>query len=417
MTAFQLLRQRLDDDRRYKMRDLRSALDWTVWLYILIPALVIGIAYYRSWWITEPAWLGAVPEQTVIFPLILIATVWSLRIFTEDADQVYLLQNETLMNGLKKWGILFSLLNGMLVTLLGIGLALPLLIAWGWSTERIIITGVFVLLMSWNVKTSRYFIDLFVPSVWIKWLPVGLMNLVSIAVLIVMNQWGWKAEWVVILGGSCLLVLLYAQLARRMNIKGTFFHDVVIERGHKQRYTRLLMGQVGVAPKPMFVRKRPFLFQQSKRIRKKGNPETRILDLYLKWLLRSAGTVQYSLQVMGWAAVAIFLLPLVMKIIVLLFSLYALIGLSKADWREFSEGSYAQLFLWDQQLRENAARQALKVVTTPCFLLVCVVTGFAFPGWIGIFLFPLGGWFVLHESLRIVQRAVAASASSLSKGV
>ncbi len=412
MNGFHLIRQRVNDDRRYKIRDLRSALDWTVWLYILIPALVIGIAYYRSWWIEAPEWLAAVPEQAAIFPLFLIATFWSLRIFTEDADQVYLLQNEVLMNGLKKWGILFSLLKGMLVTLLGIALVLPLLVAWDWSTERVIVTGIFVLLVSWNVKSSRYFIDLVIPSVWIKWLPIGLMNFASISILIVMNQWGWKFEWAVVLGGASLILLLYAQLDRRLKIKGTFFHDVVIERGYKQRYTRLLMGQVGVAPKPMFVRKRPFLFQQSRRIRKNGDPVTRILDLYLKWLLRSAGKVQYYLQVMGWAAVAIVLLPLVVKIIVLLFALYALIGLSRADWIEFSEGSYAQLFQWDQQLRENAARQVLKVSTTPCFLLVCMVTGFVLPGWIGIFLFPLGGWFVLHESLRIVHRGVTASASS-----
>ncbi|MFP3490042.1 ABC transporter permease, partial [Staphylococcus sp. SIMBA_130] len=87
--------------RRYKIRDLKAALDWTVWLYILIPALVIGVAYYRSWWLVAPDWLTVIPEQAAVFPLFLIATTWSLRMYTEEADQVYLMQNAVLSKGLK----------------------------------------------------------------------------------------------------------------------------------------------------------------------------------------------------------------------------------------------------------------------------------------------------------------------------
>lgn len=224
MTALQLLRKRIGDDRRYKVRDLRTALDWTVWLYILVPALVIGVAYYHSWWLIAPAWLAGVPEQAVLFPLFLIATTWSLRIYTEEADQVYLLQNVALNKGLKKWGIAHSLGKGVLVTSFGIGLALPFLVTgWGWSMERIVVTGLFVLLVSWNVKTCRYFIDLFVPSIWVKWLPIGLLNLFSITILLIVNQFGWMYGWAVAVGSGVLLLLLFVQLRARLKMKGTFF--------------------------------------------------------------------------------------------------------------------------------------------------------------------------------------------------
>jgi len=410
MTSFQLLRQRVSDDRRYKIRDLKAALDWTVWLYILVPALVIGVAYYRSWWLIAPDWLAVIPEQAAVFPLFLIATTWSLRIYTEEADQVYLLQNEILSKGLKKWGMGHSLLKGMLVSSLGIGVALPLLVTgWGWSLERIAVTGLFLLLVSWNVKTSRYFIDLFVPSIWVKWIPVGFVNLLSIVTLLVVSQVGWQYEWAVVPGSGSLLLLLFVQLQARVKMRGTFFHDAVIERGHKQSITKFLMGNVGVAPTTLIVRKQPFLFRGSRRIRKKHSPEARMVDLYTKWLLRSVGKMQYYIQVVGWGTAAIILLPLVVKVVVLLFALYALIGLSSADWREFSEGSYSQLFQWEPSLREEAEKQALKLVSMPSFLLLCLVTGFSFPGWMGLLLFPLGGWFVFKESVQIVHRSMQTS--------
>ncbi|MYL62423.1 hypothetical protein GLW07_03530 [Bacillus hwajinpoensis] len=420
MTSFQLLRQRVSDDRRYKIRDLKAALDWTVWLYILIPALVIGVAYYRSWWLVAPDWLAVIPEQAAVFPLFLIATTWSLRIYTEEADQVYLLQNAVLSKGLKKWGMAHSLTKGMLVSSLGIGAALPLLITgWGWSVERVAVTGLFLLLISWNAKTCRYFIDLFVPSIWVKWIPVGFVNVLFIVILLVVSQVGWQYEWAVAAGSGSLLLLLFVQLRARVKMRGTFFHDAVIERGHKQSITKFLMGNVGVAPATLVVRKQPFLFRGSKRIRKKRSPQTRMIDLYTKWLLRSIGKMHYYLQVIGWGTAAILLLPLVVKVVVLLFGLYALIGLSRADWHEFSEGSYAQLFQWETSLREQAGKQALKLVSMPSFLLLCLVTGFSFPGWIGLLLFPLGGWFVFKESVQIVHLSIQTSEMKWqdSKGV
>ncbi|WP_283153317.1 ABC transporter permease [Guptibacillus hwajinpoensis] len=415
MTSFGLWWQRERDDQRYKIRDLRSALDWTVWLYILIPGLVIGAAYYRSWWILPPEWLAEVPEQLAVLPLFIVATFWSLRLYTEEADQVYLLQNATLMGGLKKWGIFYSLLKGLVATIIGMTLALPLLITgWGWGMERCAVTGLFVLLVSWNVKTSRYFIELFVPSIWVKWLPIGLVNLISIIVMLLISGIGWRYEWAVALGGGSLLLLLLVQLRARMNMQGTFFHDVVMERGHKQSVTKFLMGRVGVAPMPLFTRKQPMLFRGSRRISKKKSPEVRMIDLYLKWLLRSMGKVQYYLQVIGWGTAAIFLLPLIVKVVVLLFALYALISLSRVDWSEFTSSSYANLFQWHQSIQEEAGKKALKLVSMPSFLLLCIVTGVAFPGWLGVVLFPLGGWFVFKESLQIVHRNMQSHRGFLS---
>ncbi|MFP3472017.1 hypothetical protein R0J90_18380, partial [Micrococcus sp. SIMBA_144] len=85
----------------------------------------------------------------------------------------------------------------------------------------------------WNVKTSRYFIDLFVPSIWVKWIPVGFVNLLSIVILLVVSQVGWQYEWAVFAGSGSLLLLLFVQLWARVKIRGIFFHDAVIERGHK----------------------------------------------------------------------------------------------------------------------------------------------------------------------------------------
>ncbi|CAH8705649.1 hypothetical protein [Paenibacillus thiaminolyticus] len=47
---WRLAQYRWRTNAEYQWKALRSALDWTVWLYIAIPALLLGIKFYYDWW-------------------------------------------------------------------------------------------------------------------------------------------------------------------------------------------------------------------------------------------------------------------------------------------------------------------------------------------------------------------------------
>lgn len=64
----QQFNKRLRHELQRKWKAIRSVTDWTVALYIVIPALIFIVMYYRSLWIKELSM-----EETVYFGLGLLA--------------------------------------------------------------------------------------------------------------------------------------------------------------------------------------------------------------------------------------------------------------------------------------------------------------------------------------------------------
>lgn len=377
MKARLILNQRIKSDVRYKYRDLKTALDWTVLLYLLIPALAIFIAMYMSWWKEAPVWTASIPEEMSFVVLYFYSTALSFRTYVEEADQVFVMRYEQGMLNYKKWYTLYSLLRTVIWTIGGTFILLPLLVVgWGWNGEEIIKLVVNLLLVSLNVTLGKHLIKLTVSSVLLKWMMIGFMYLIGLAfVSIVTSERFGGALYVFILSMSTISLVFLIRL--RFTVNGTFFRDIIMERGYKQHFTKLFLGPSGSVSTPLIQRRRPLLFRGARLVFKKNDPVSRILDLYVKWLFRSFDKLQFYLQVVGWSVLAIFLLPLVIKFIVLGFSFYALVGLSRADWKEFSDHQYMKLFQLEESVRSEADQRIWKIISLPCFLLLCAVTGVA----------------------------------------
>ena len=54
MSSWKLFRDRYIRDRKYQYRVIRSIADWTIIIYLIIPALLFIIFQYRSWWMELP---------------------------------------------------------------------------------------------------------------------------------------------------------------------------------------------------------------------------------------------------------------------------------------------------------------------------------------------------------------------------
>ncbi|MCA0987167.1 ABC transporter permease [Guptibacillus algicola] len=377
MKARLILNKRIKSDARYKYRDLQTAIDWTVLLYILIPAVAIFIAMYTSWWKEAPEWTASIPEEISLIFLYFFSTALSFRTYVEEADQVFVMRDEHGMLNYKKWYTLYSLLRTVIWTIVGICILLPLLVVgWGWNGEEIIKLCLNLILVSLNVTLGKHLIKLIISFVLFRLMTIGLLNVVGLAfIYIVTNELYGNALYVFLLSISSISLVLLIRI--RMTLKGTFFQDIIMERGYKQHFTKLFLGPSGSVSTPLIQRRRPFLFRGTRLVFKKNDPVSRILDLYVKWLFRSFDKFQFYLQVVGWSLVAVIMLPLVIKLIVLGFSFYALIGLSHADWKEFSDHQYMKLFQWEESVRSDADMRIWKIISLPCFLLLCTVTGIA----------------------------------------
>ena len=54
-----LLFIRIRQNWNYQYSHIKSILDWTVMVYLIVPAIIIGALVYRSWWLELPSWIGA----------------------------------------------------------------------------------------------------------------------------------------------------------------------------------------------------------------------------------------------------------------------------------------------------------------------------------------------------------------------
>ncbi|KRG09383.1 hypothetical protein ACA29_23400 [Lederbergia galactosidilytica] len=109
--------------------------DWTVFVYFVLPATVISVFVYfvlpatvisffiyRSWWLEMPNWMDGVPIQLLALFFLLL---WGdhFHTYVREADRIFLRKNKKLFLQLKQWGIIYSYLYQCL-SVLGVGIAI-----------------------------------------------------------------------------------------------------------------------------------------------------------------------------------------------------------------------------------------------------------------------------------------------------
>nr|WGD57389.1 ABC transporter permease [Bacillus subtilis]WGD77362.1 ABC transporter permease [Bacillus subtilis]WGD80271.1 ABC transporter permease [Bacillus subtilis]WGD84632.1 ABC transporter permease [Bacillus subtilis]WGD95267.1 ABC transporter permease [Bacillus subtilis] len=130
MNGRTLFFRRLFDYYKYQFKVLHAVIDWTVALYIVLPAIAFVIYQYidlmngrgllYEWSeVAEWRWLYAVCG--------LIMFTGSIRTFLMEADKVFLLQKKEIIYQLKRYALLYSFLVTMAKWLLLFFIVLPLI--------------------------------------------------------------------------------------------------------------------------------------------------------------------------------------------------------------------------------------------------------------------------------------------------
>src|SRR5690625_2520566 len=106
---------------------IRTVVDWTVALYVIVPSLLIGIFQYRTWLVVPPDWLEQIPLGLFAVLFAVIASSGQIRSYLDEADSLFLLQNDRLMKSIKLLGAVQSVGKWMLILAALLLLFLPLL--------------------------------------------------------------------------------------------------------------------------------------------------------------------------------------------------------------------------------------------------------------------------------------------------
>ncbi|NBD23116.1 ABC transporter permease [Paenibacillus glycinis] len=368
-----LFRRRLKRFWAEQWRAWRTALDWTVWVYFILPLLWIGGGTYLDIWHHPPDWLRQLPMWTGERLPLVVVFVGRLRTFAEEADVLFLLQRRTWGRGMMLRGAAYTAAVLLFLTALVYAVLLPFFVAVHHFSAATLVTMI-VYTWAWacigavwrNLLEARF-------SGFRKWLvKTAVLLLLAITYLIPMIYWGSSPARLlppILIGAAAFALLLRVKLRAR----DAFESDTQQEQLARLASTQFLLRNV-MERKPRIRLRRPLLLRNSKRIFKRFDGETLLGEMIIKAYVRRFPLVRTWLAFNLLSAVGLILTPAVIQpyvaiALMLLFSTWI-----TSHWRGMMAEPYFAQFRWPDAVKRKSAGRVrfwLVVPSAGLFGMIC----------------------------------------------
>ena len=383
ITVTRLFVRRIISDWKYQYQVWKTAVDWIVALYIVIPFFAIFMNYYLSWWRRAPEWLAYIPFNALLAIILLFAWSGMIRIFVEDADQLFLLQCNAWISRIMTYSLGYSIIyNFVMTSILLIILAPFLLLYYGFSSIGVVWLTVFVFVLKNCMGLAKQLVELRFKG-WTQrivrtviFIITGVFVRESVVLLLSRPGLFYLSLFV-------LISTLGIFLDKRMKLRGTFFEDVAREQTEKLRLAKFMLQAAGVyVKKPRFTRKRPLLFRNSNLIFKRRNPVNGLVEMCLKAVLRNEGDVGFYLELVGVYLVMIVAFPGDYKWLLWVVFSIMLTNVVRISWLEVIKLPFVCLFPWLPETKMVAARKTIFLMALPGQLLLGLVVVLQTRSWL-----------------------------------
>ncbi|KMN44946.1 ABC transporter permease [Bacillus paramycoides] len=392
----QQFNKRLRHELQRKWKSIRSVADWTVALYIIIPALIFMGIYYRSLWMKELSM-----EETVYFGLGLLAFYFvtfsrGVRSFFEQADSLFLISYPNHMRRLMKFGMIYTFIRIAITNVIVVFIMLPLLMkSMGATIIQIVLFWIFFTVFRFMLSLLMRFINVRVGKRWVLWIIKNVLFSFGLIFFGISLFFIYKNPLFSILFIGLAALLTVVLVKEKMNYKNYFFKEVEKEKEESMRWTRGIMQVGGHAAKPSSSNKKPWMFPHSKKILGK-KADSRIIESFLKEFLRTSSALMFYVQIVLISSVSIIVTPRWITAIILVFALLAIAHYARDYWNEFTKKMFLHLYCDEGKLlllRWKINRYLLlpaiiiygTVILSQFYLLSAVIIGVIFIlliGWI-----------------------------------
>ncbi|MED0971113.1 ABC transporter permease [Bacillus paramycoides] len=392
----QQFNKRLRHELQRKWKSIRSVADWTVALYIIIPALIFMGIYYRSLWMKELSM-----EETVYFGLGLLAFYFvtfsrGVRSFFEQADSLFLISYPNHMQRLMKFGMIYTFIRIAITNVIVVFIMLPLLMkSMGATIIQIVLFWIFFTVFRFMLSLLMRFINVRVGKRWVLWIIKNVLFSFGLIFFGISLFFIYKNPLFSILFIGLAALLTVVLVKEKMNYKNYFFKEVEKEKEESMRWTRGIMQVGGHAAKPSSSNKKPWMFPYSKKILGK-KADSRIIESFLKEFLRTSSALMFYVQIVLISSVSIIVTPRWITAIILVFALLAIAHYARDYWNEFTKKMFLHLYCDEGKLlllRWKINRYLLlpaiiiygTVILSQFYLLSAVIIGVIFIlliGWI-----------------------------------
>lgn len=400
-TPVRLLRIRIARFWREQFRIWKTAADWTVWLYLLLPGLWIAGGMWLEMLEEPPAWLAALPVNLVLVPLTLAVFTGRLRTFLEDADLLFLLQRGRWIRVLKAGGAVYTFILHIMTT----GILFVLLLPWlvlhdAFDAAGLVLLAVHTLACKSLFTAAKRLIAARLRR-WRRWNAESLLLVFTLAfyVVPVLAAGGNVA----VLSGCAAAGFAAWLLAVITHVRSCGGYEADLKQELNARTAlagMLLTGVIEEKSAPSL--KQPLLFHRSSRIFRAEDPGAVLAEMRIKSFARQLRSVR---QLTGLAVVSTSALAAVPAWLAL--GLAAVLPAFAAawvqrGWREWLEEPYLLQFRWaDDDLRRGAALSRFWIVA-PAAAWFAAIAGLRFAGWPGLLLAVpagIGLWMLVNKAM------------------
>lgn len=390
--------KRLRHELRRKWKSIRSITDWTVALYIIIPALIFMGIYYRSLWIEELSMGETVYFGLGLLVFYVITYSRGVRSFFEQADSLFLISYPAHMQKLIQYGMTYTFIRIAITNVVVVVAMLPVLMkSIGVTKIQVILFWLFFTVFRFLLSLLTRFIHVRVGKRWLLWIIKNVIFSINLAFFGVSLFFIYKNPFYSILCIGLAVFLIIVLIKEKLNYKNSFFKEVEKEKEESMRWTSGIM-QVGAhTAKPSSSNKKPWMFPRSKKFLGKKK-ESRIVESFLKEFFRTSSARIFYIQIVCISTVSIIMSPRWIAAIILAFAVVAISRYARDYWNEFTKKMFLHLYCDEGKLlllRWKADRYLLLpvlllygiVILSHFYLLPAVIAGILFIVWIGLIVF------------------------------
>lgn len=388
--------KRLRYEWQRKWKSIRSVTDWTVALYIIIPAVIFSGIYYRSLWtreltVEEPAYF-----LIGLFVFFFATYSRGMRSFFEQADSLFLIQHPVHMQKLIKCGMIYTCIRISIMNSIVTLIMLPILVkSMGASLLQVVLFWLSFTVFRCMLSLLVRYIDVRGGKRWVLWIVKIIVFFMSFICLGSGVFLGFKHPVYAVLFIIALIGISLILIKQKMNYQRFFFKEVEKEKEESMRWTREIMHFSGQTTKPSN-NSRPWLFPRSKHILGKKS-DSRIIESFIKEYFRSGTSLSFYIKIILMSATSIKVTPWWIALIIIVFSCVAIARYSGDQWNEFAKKMFLQLYCEQGKLLwlKGRATMCLFIPAVLIYGTVILAQFYLLPAIIiGIFLLIVIGWIV-----------------------
>ncbi|WP_408893865.1 ABC transporter permease [Paenibacillus taichungensis] len=398
-----LYRRRRKEHFNEQLKNLKLVVDWTVWVYLLIP----GVLYFSGWYVTLwskplPTWATGLTLPTLTGLIDIIMLTGGILIFVEEADVLFLKSRSLWMRTLMRQGIYRACLMH-----LGKMIAITALTSPLWSRVYDMSFIHIALIAIWfGAVASFQVIILHMTKVrytgWRRWIRMIPLAVVMGTITIGVTSWMHEHIWTLLAGIVAAILLLITVGRMRLEMKGTFEGDVREDLRERLKFTALLLSRS--VNKPKAPRTRTIIFRKQRKLLRHRTISNRTAETAFKAFFRNSSTMKLYLQLGGLSIVAVALPPFPVNVIVCGLLVIMLSVLFYRSWEVFATSEYVQLVSYDSEALNRAGLTTVRMLFVPLGILMGFSLGAAWLGWLegivtaaavvafGLFVLSITGW-------------------------